>query len=92
MQRLTTKLKCKAYHHHAAEKAEIIGRFRSGESRVIVTTSALGMGIDIADIRAMMYMNIPRTLLDYGQENGRAERDEKTSLAVVMIEKGDYRR
>jgi superfamily II DNA helicase RecQ len=72
MQRLTIKLKYKAYHHHAAEKAEIIRRFRSSELRVIVATNALSINIDIADIRAVMYINILRTLLDYGQESGRA--------------------
>jgi superfamily II DNA helicase RecQ len=50
VQRLAAELECKAYYHHAAEKAEIMGRFRSGESRVIVATSALGINIDIADI------------------------------------------
>jgi superfamily II DNA helicase RecQ len=92
VQGLAAELECEAYHHHAAEKAEIMGRFRSGESRVIVATSALGMGIDIADIRAVVHVDIPRTLLDYGQESGRAGRDGKTSLAVVMVEEGDYRR
>jgi superfamily II DNA helicase RecQ len=92
VQRLTAELKCKAYYYHAAEKAEIIGRFQSGESRVIVATSALGINIDIADIRAVVYIDIPRTLLNYGQENGRARQDGKTSLTVIMMEESDYRR
>jgi superfamily II DNA helicase RecQ len=92
VQRLAAELEYEVYHYHAAEKAEIMGRFRSGESRVIVATSALGIGIDIADIWAVMYIDILRTLLNYGQESGRAERDGKTSLAVVMVEEGDYRR
>jgi superfamily II DNA helicase RecQ len=92
VQRLTAELKYKAYYYHAAEKAEIMGRFRSGESRVIVATSALGISIDIANIRAVMYIDISRTLLNYGQESGRAGRDEKTSLTVIMMKENNYRR
>jgi superfamily II DNA helicase RecQ len=92
MQGLAAELKYKAYHHHAAEKAEIMERFRSGELRVIVATSALGISIDIANIRAVVYIDILRTLLDYEQESGRAGRDRKTSLAVIMMEENDYRR
>jgi superfamily II DNA helicase RecQ len=92
VQRLAAELKYKAYHYHAAEKAEIIERFRSSELRVIVATNALSINIDIANIRAVVYINIPQTLLDYGQKNRRAKRNRKTSLTVIIIKENNYRR
>jgi superfamily II DNA helicase RecQ len=46
-----------------------------GPSTVIAATSALGMGVDIPNIRSIIHIGTPRTLLDYAQESGRAGRD-----------------
>ncbi|KAI0603762.1 RecQ Superfamily II DNA helicase, partial [Pyrenophora tritici-repentis] len=48
---LAEKLKCHAYHHHAVGKASMLEEFMGGKQRVIVATSALGMGVDVPDIR-----------------------------------------
>jgi superfamily II DNA helicase RecQ len=41
-----------------------------GPSTVIAATSALGMGVDIPNIRSIIHIGTPRTLLDYTQESG----------------------
>ena len=47
---LAEKLGCQAYHHHAVGKASILAEFMAGKQRVIVATSALGMGVDVPNI------------------------------------------
>ncbi len=45
------------------------------ETRVIVATNALGLGIDIPDVRLVVHAGLPRRLRDYAQESGRGGRD-----------------
>ncbi|GME47484.1 hypothetical protein B0A55_11426 [Neofusicoccum parvum] len=67
-----------------ARKKEVLEDFRAGVVRVVVATSALGMGIDIPDIRLIIHTDEPRDLLDYAQESGRAGRDGLASRAVMV--------
>lgn len=61
----------------------------SGRKKVIVSTNAFGMGIDKADVRFVVHLDLPDTLEAYFQEAGRAGRDEKQAWAVVLFEKAD---
>ena len=42
------------------------------------------MGIDVADIRVIVHVDMPRTMLDYAQESGRAGRDREKSKGIVI--------
>ena len=87
VQEMAEELNCDAYYHDALNKREILKRFQEGRKQVIVATSTLGMGVDISDIRCIIHMDTPWTLLDYAQESGRAGRDGKKSEAIILWSK-----
>jgi ATP-dependent DNA helicase RecQ len=64
-------------------------RWMSGETRVIVSTNAFGMGIDKAEVRTVIHLDLPDTLEAYFQEAGRAGRDEQKAYAVLLYNNGD---
>jgi RecQ family ATP-dependent DNA helicase len=88
---LAQQLGCHAYHHKAVGKASMLEEFAGGKKRVIVATSALGMGVDIPDIRCIIHIDWPFTVLDYAQESGRAGRDGLRSEAVMIVQEGQQR-
>lgn len=64
-------------------------RWKSGATRVIVSTNAFGMGIDKAEVRTVVHLDLPDSVEAYFQEAGRAGRDEKKAYAVLLYNNGD---
>jgi len=89
MKELTKALNCESYYHHAKQKDEKLKRFQDDEKRVIVTTSALRLRIDILDIRAIIHVDESRSLMNYAQKSERAKRDELSSQAIVRWKEDD---
>ena len=76
---------------NAWEREQLLKRF-SGESRPevdrIICTSAFGMGLDIKNVRLVIHWQHPSSVEDFLQEFGRAGRDGKASVAVLLHSNG----
>ena len=82
-------VKCHAYMDaDKREKNEM--KFISGKKRIMVATTAFGMGVDVSDIRLVVHFNLPLSVIDYYQQIGRAGRDGKKSRCVLLYDEEDW--
>ena len=77
------------YYHAgllAEQRLEKQYQWIGNKVRVMVATNAFGMGIDKADVRFVVHVDIPDSIEAYFQEAGRAGRDGKTAYAISLVQ------
>jgi len=81
----------RAYHAGLGtpERSMLQDRFMDGEVRVMIATVAFGMGVDKSDVRFIVHYNPPRSLEAYSQESGRAGRDGKPAVCLLLHARAD---
>ena len=63
--------------------------WQNDQLRVIVSTNAFGMGIDKANVRFVIHMDLPDSIEAYYQEAGRGGRDGAIAYAGVVYNEED---
>ena len=58
--------------------------FTSGDLKVLVATTALGMGYDNPDVRFVFHYQAPSSIIAYYQQVGRAGRGREGAVGVLM--------
>jgi len=72
-----------------SERAEVESRFRDGDLRVIIATSAFGEGVNIGDIRDVVLYHFPFSAVEFNQMSGRAGRDGNTARIHLLFNHED---
>jgi len=80
-----------AYHGGMDQESRILiqQQFLHNQLDIICATSAFGMGINKENIRFVIHFHMPQQMESYLQEIGRAGRDGKSSVAVLLYSPGD---
>ena len=89
---LRTSVRAAPYHAglSAGIRRRVLRAFLADQIRVIVATSAFGMGIDKPDVRQVLHWGPPPTIEAYYQEAGRGGRDGKASACLILWRPQDF--
>lgn len=81
-----------AFYHGGMDQTDrliVQQQFMNDQLDVICCTSAFGMGIDKANIRMIIHYHLPSQIESFIQEVGRAGRDGKESLSLLLYNESD---
>lgn len=73
--------------HHVEASFKNLELFRDNKLSLMIATKAFGMGIDKPNVRFTINMNYSSSLESFVQEAGRAGRDQRMALSVIMLSK-----
>jgi ATP-dependent DNA helicase RecQ len=71
------------------EKDKNMALWMQEEAQVMVATNAFGMGIDKANVKTVIHIQLPDNIENYYQESGRAGRNGEKAFAVLLTSPSD---
>ncbi|NQX86415.1 MAG: RecQ family ATP-dependent DNA helicase [Flavobacteriaceae bacterium] len=66
-----------------------LSAWKNNQKQVMVATNAFGMGIDKADVKTVIHINIPESVESYFQEAGRAGRNGNKAFSIILKNSAD---
>jgi len=95
---LTTKMRAREFtvsstHGDVGQKERdiILTEFRTGSSRVLITTDLLARGIDVQQVSLVINYDLPRNLENYIHRIGRSGRFGRKGVAINFVTAEDHR-
>lgn len=95
---LTEKMRAKEFtvsstHGDIGQKERdmILNEFRTGSSRVLITTDLLARGIDVQQVSLVINYDLPRNLENYIHRIGRSGRFGRKGVAINFVTSEDVR-
>ena len=87
-------LKSRAFYGRLSDKSKrsILEEWQSDQLEVIVATKAFGMGMDKANVRSVIHIDLPESIEAYTQEAGRAGRDNNKAHVYLLYSKFDTKK
>jgi len=73
------------------ERDVILNEFRTGSSRVLITTDLLARGIDVQQVSLVINYDLPRNLENYIHRIGRSGRFGRKGVAINFVTNDDVR-
>lgn len=70
-------------------RRHVLDRWRADAVDIVAATSAFGLGVDKADVRAVVHACVPENVNRFYQEVGRGGRDGNASVSLLVYTSGD---
>ncbi|MGA9639127.1 RecQ family ATP-dependent DNA helicase [Flavobacterium sp.] len=80
------------YYHgglHSREKDKNMALWMEEKAQVMVATNAFGMGIDKANVKTVIHIQLPENIENYYQEAGRSGRNGNKAFAILLTSPSD---
>ena len=88
---ISKELNILKYYSKLENKTEILQDYlTNNNTKALVSTNALGVGLDYSSIRYSIHPYKVNTLINLDQEIGRIGRDQKPSIAYILVNLNNY--